>query len=92
MGGCVFSGFEKIMETEFFMPVTIRTPNSNLYYGLKNLEGNDSRLANKSIYRIGDCEAPGLIANCIYSGHKLAREIDFSDEDRIALNRERVSI
>jgi len=47
---------------------------------------------NKSIYRIGDCEAPGLIANCIYSGHKLAREIDSSDEDGAYLNRERVSI
>ena len=89
---CVFSGFEKILETDLFMPVTIRTPNSNLYHALKNLEGNDSRLVNKSIYRIGDCEAPGLIANCIYSGHKLAREIDSSDEDGVYLNRERVSI
>ena len=80
------------METDLFMPVTIRTPNSNLYHALKNLEGNDSRLVNKSIYRIGDCEAPGLIANCIYSGHKLAREIDSSDEDGGYLNRERVSI
>src|SRR5918912_3960573 len=27
-------------------------------------------------YRIGDCEAPRLIADCIFSGHRLAREID----------------
>ena len=27
-------------------------------------------------YRIGDCEAPRLIADCVFSGHRLAREID----------------
>jgi dimethylamine/trimethylamine dehydrogenase len=27
-------------------------------------------------YRIGDCEAPRFIADAIFSGHRLGREID----------------
>jgi dimethylamine/trimethylamine dehydrogenase len=30
----------------------------------------------EAIYRIGDCVAPRLIADCIFDGHRLAREID----------------
>ena len=29
-----------------------------------------------ALYRIGDCEAPRLIADAVFSGHRLAREID----------------
>jgi dimethylamine/trimethylamine dehydrogenase len=30
-------------------------------------------------YRIGDCEAPRLTADAVFSGHRLAREIDSDD-------------
>lgn len=30
----------------------------------------------ESVYRIGDCERPSFIADAIFSGHRLAREID----------------
>ena len=30
----------------------------------------------EALYRIGDCVAPRLIADCIFDGHRLAREID----------------
>ena len=29
-----------------------------------------------ALYRIGDCVAPRLIADVIFDGHRLAREID----------------
>ena len=32
-----------------------------------------------ALYRIGDCEAPRLIADAVFSGHRLAREIDSAD-------------
>jgi dimethylamine/trimethylamine dehydrogenase len=37
-----------------------------------------------ALYRIGDCEAPRLIADSVFSGHRLAREID-SDNPSIPL-------
>jgi NADH:flavin oxidoreductase / NADH oxidase family len=33
----------------------------------------------EALYRIGDCVAPQLIADCIFDGHRLAREIDSAD-------------
>ena len=33
----------------------------------------------EAVYRIGDCVAPRLIADAIFDGHRLAREIDSPD-------------
>ena len=33
----------------------------------------------EALYRIGDCVAPRLIADAIFDGHRLAREIDSPD-------------
>ena len=32
-----------------------------------------------AVFRIGDCVAPRLIAEAIFDGHRLAREIDSED-------------
>ena len=36
----------------------------------------------EAVYRIGDCVAPRLIADAIFDGHRLAREIDSPDPER----------
>jgi dimethylamine/trimethylamine dehydrogenase len=36
------------------------------------------------LYRIGDCVAPRLVADAVFDGHRLAREID-SEDPRVAL-------
>ena len=36
----------------------------------------------EAVYRIGDCVAPQLIADAIFEGHRLAREIDAEDPAR----------
>ena len=33
----------------------------------------------EAVYRIGDCVAPRIIADAIFDGHRLAREIDSED-------------
>jgi len=53
--------------------VSDRIPNDELYYALKPAL-NDGRLA--SLRRIGDTEAPHIIAQAVYSGHLAAREFD----------------
>jgi dimethylamine/trimethylamine dehydrogenase len=35
-----------------------------------------------AVYRIGDCVAPRMTADCVYDGHRLAREIDSPDPSR----------
>jgi electron transfer flavoprotein beta subunit len=58
--------------------VTQRRSNEALYRELKDSVGIDA-LESEGItgfYRIGDCVAPRLVADCIFDGHRLAREID----------------
>jgi dimethylamine/trimethylamine dehydrogenase len=33
----------------------------------------------EQVHRIGDCAAPRMIADCVFDGHRLAREIDSED-------------
>jgi dimethylamine/trimethylamine dehydrogenase len=59
--------------------VTQRRSNEGLYV---ELQGDEAALASEGIeavYRIGDCVAPRLIAEAIFDGHRLGREIDCDD-------------
>jgi dimethylamine/trimethylamine dehydrogenase len=57
---------------------THRITNDALYRALKDELGMDALSAEGvlGVYRIGDCEAPRLVADCVFDGHRLAREID----------------
>jgi dimethylamine/trimethylamine dehydrogenase len=64
------------LEADAVVLVTQRLSDDALYLELK--AGADT-LADEGIealYRIGDCVAPRLIAEAIFDGHRLAREID----------------
>ena len=59
--------------------VTQREPCDALY---RAVTADPDRLEQEEIervYRIGDCVAPRLIADCVFDGHRLAREIDTDD-------------
>jgi dimethylamine/trimethylamine dehydrogenase len=58
--------------------VTQRRSNEALFRELKDSVGLEALKAEgvEALYRIGDCEAPRLVADAIFSGHRLAREID----------------
>ncbi|HEX7290092.1 MAG TPA: FAD-dependent oxidoreductase, partial [Conexibacter sp.] len=60
---------------------TQRLSNEGLYRELKDVVGTERLAAEgvSALYRIGDCVAPRLIADCIFDGHRLAREIDADD-------------
>jgi dimethylamine/trimethylamine dehydrogenase len=63
-------------EVDSVVVVTQRLSNDSL---AEELESDAERVAAAGIsglYQIGDCYAPGLIAESIFSGHRLAREID----------------
>ncbi len=63
------------LEADGVVLVTQRLSNDGLYNSLRA----DARLADEGIeavYRIGDCVAPRMIADCIFDGHRLGREID----------------
>ena len=63
------------LEADAVVLVTQRLSDDALYHALRA----DPLLADEGIeavYRIGDCVAPRMIAECIFDGHRLGREID----------------
>ena len=52
------------------------SPNDALYLELRADEARLAAEGIEAVYRIGDCVAPQLIADAIFDGHRLAREID----------------
>jgi dimethylamine/trimethylamine dehydrogenase len=71
--------------------VTQRLSNEELYLELRADEEALVEEGVEALYRIGDCVAPRLIAEVIFDGHRLAREID-SDDPSVPLpyRRERL--
>ena len=66
-------------EADAVVLVTQRQPCDALYH---EVVADPDRLATEeieSVYRIGDCLAPRLIAENVFDGHRLAREIDSDD-------------
>jgi dimethylamine/trimethylamine dehydrogenase len=64
------------LEADAVVLVTQRLSNESLYLELKADEGELLEEGIEALYRIGDCVAPRLIADVIFDGHRLAREID----------------
>jgi dimethylamine/trimethylamine dehydrogenase len=68
---CGYTGRQRRLAADSVVMVTARLPNDALYRAL--LERQD---APPSLCRIGDCDAPAIIAVAIYAGHRYARELD----------------
>ncbi len=67
------------IEVDSVVLCTARVSDDQLYHELKAdpaaLQSNDV----EAVYLIGDAAAPRMIVDCIFDGHRLAREIDSSD-------------
>jgi dimethylamine/trimethylamine dehydrogenase len=73
---CVFTEHEQTIAVENLVLVTCRTPQDSLYHELLDAIENGVEGAPKSVKRIGDAEAPSIIAAAVYAGHKYAQELD----------------
>jgi dimethylamine/trimethylamine dehydrogenase len=69
--------------------VTDRVPNDQLYRDLQPLAA-DGRL--QSLRLIGDAEAPGLMAQAVFSGHLAAREFGEAGADGTPFAVERIAV
>jgi dimethylamine/trimethylamine dehydrogenase len=70
--------------------VTSRLPEDGLYQELRSRLEADSGPAGPTLHRIGDCDAPGIIATAVYEGHRFAREIgETIDRAAVPFHRER---
>jgi len=73
---CVYSGVEKKLPCQQLVTVTARTPNDHLYHELINKINQEPSTGKPTIARIGDCDAPSIIATAVFAGHRYARELE----------------
>jgi dimethylamine/trimethylamine dehydrogenase len=66
-------------EADAIVLVTQRLANEELYLELKADDAGLAAEGIEALYRIGDCVAPQLIADAIFDGHRLAREVDTAE-------------
>ena len=81
---CRYTDREQTELADTLVVVTSREPRDVLWQQLQ--EHTDKF---KSLTRVGDCRAPGIIATAVYDGHRAAREIGCAPQD-IIVRRERV--
>ena len=67
------------IEADASVLVTQRLSDDALYLDLTADQEALSEAGIDAVYRVGDCVAPRLIADAIFDGHRLAREIDGPD-------------
>ena len=75
VSSCCYTGASGSHEARNLLLVTARQPNDGLFHALK---ATDEELADgpvKSVHRIGDCNAPAIIAAAVFAGHRYAREL-----------------
>lgn len=64
------------MEFDTLIACTGRMPNDALFRELKKRKSEWAENDITGIYAAGDCYAPGLLADAIFSGHRIAREFE----------------
>jgi len=81
---CVFTGKPSEVKADYLLPVTARLPNDSLWHSLQNYSDRF-----QTLWRLGDCATPGLIAHAVYAGHKAAREFGGPENRTDRLRRDR---
>jgi dimethylamine/trimethylamine dehydrogenase len=73
---CAHSGRESLVSVHNLVLVGQRSPVDDLYTGLRYRPDGTYDELPFTLTRIGDCEAPAIIAAATYAGHRYAQELD----------------
>jgi dimethylamine/trimethylamine dehydrogenase len=84
---CEHSGREKVLKAANLVLVGQRAPVDDLYHALKDAGPLPFTLA-----RIGDCEAPAIIAAATYAGHRYAQELERAVDIDLPMRHEKIDV
>ncbi len=73
---CVYGGQARVIETDAVVLVTARTPMDSLYREISGRLESEGPESVPTLHKIGDCDAPAIIAAAVYAGHRYARELE----------------
>ena len=85
---CTYTGRCRRIVADSIVMVTARQPNEGLYRSLLERWAAGTESIPRSLRRIGDCEAPAIIAAATYAGHRYARELDSLNKNEIQVKRD----
>ncbi|TQV82238.1 FAD-dependent oxidoreductase [Denitrobaculum tricleocarpae] len=89
---CTHTGRTEDLEADALVLVTARDANDALYRSLSAEPDRLSAAGIQSLQRIGDCLAPGTIANAVYLGHLAAQNFQDEDWDTALFRREMTAL
>lgn len=89
---CEYSGARKKIEAATLVMVTQRTPKDSLYRDLLARADGDVDALPFTLSKIGDCDAPAIVAAAVYAGHRYARETGESPFDTENMRHDRVDV
>jgi dimethylamine/trimethylamine dehydrogenase len=73
---CEYTGATRQIAARGAVMVTQRAQRDALYHDIMGKVGGDASALPFTLRRIGDCEAPGIIAAAVYAGHRYASELE----------------
>ncbi len=73
---CAYTGKTSSLECDNLVMVTGRHANNQLYYELLRAMEENADGAPQTLKKIGDADAPAIIAAATYAGHRYARELE----------------
>jgi dimethylamine/trimethylamine dehydrogenase len=89
---CEYSGRELALPASSLVVVGQRIPRDALYRGLLETEQGVAGTLPFTLAKIGDCDAPALIAAAVYAGHRYARELDDPVDPDLPMRHDRVDV
>ncbi len=87
---CRYTDRNKEICADALVLVTSRSPNDALYLDLTKMQCGEAEKRKPTLMKIGDCDAPAIIAAAIYSGHKYARQLEEEIDHDNPLKHDRV--
>ncbi|MFY9209500.1 MAG: FAD-dependent oxidoreductase [Aestuariivita sp.] len=89
---CAHSGAETTLAAECLVVVGQRAPVDDLYTALRYAPDGTHADLPFTLTRIGDCEAPAIIAAATYAGHRYAQDLDRAVDIDLPLRHDKVDV
>jgi dimethylamine/trimethylamine dehydrogenase len=87
---CSYSGKARSIAAAALVMVTMREPDDALFRELQQRVRTGADAVPRTLTRIGDCEAPAIIAGAVFAGHRYARELDTEVDPDQRMRHDRV--
>jgi len=87
---CVYSERPRVVAADALVLVTARTPVDSLYREIAGKLESEAPGSAPALNKIGDCDAPAIIAAVVYAGHRYARELGTDIEQSYVVRQDKL--